>query len=101
MGGKIQLDWPLQGISESGNSEYPIRLNGNEGKEVLAKYVITCTGLQSDRIAKLTGGSDLPKIVPFRGEYLKLKAEKRHLVKQANIYPVSAHQLDPTQIKGA
>ncbi|CAK5082019.1 unnamed protein product [Meloidogyne enterolobii] len=56
--------------------------------KIFAKYVITCAGLYSDRIAQLSGGSELPKIIPFRGEYLKLKPEKRYLVKQANIYPV-------------
>ena len=52
-----------------------------------AKYVITCGGLQSDRLAKMTGGKSDPKIVPFRGDYLILRPEKRYLVK-GNIYPV-------------
>ncbi len=51
------------------------------------RYVITCGGLQSDRLAKMTGGKSDPKIVPFRGDYLILKPEKRYLVK-GNIYPV-------------
>ncbi|KAK6039189.1 hypothetical protein COOONC_23307, partial [Cooperia oncophora] len=49
--------------------------------------LITCTGLQSDRVAQLTGCSPLPKIIPFRGEYLYLKPEKRYLCR-GNIYPV-------------
>ncbi|HET7815155.1 MAG TPA: FAD-dependent oxidoreductase, partial [Candidatus Baltobacteraceae bacterium] len=43
--------------------------------------------LQSDRLAKMTGGGGDPKIVPFRGDYLILKPEKRDLVR-GNIYPV-------------
>lgn len=35
----------------------------------------------------LSGCDSNPKIVPFRGEYLLLKPEKRHLVR-GNIYPV-------------
>jgi L-2-hydroxyglutarate oxidase LhgO len=35
----------------------------------------------------MTGGKVDPKIVPFRGDYLVLKPEKRHLVR-GNIYPV-------------
>ena len=35
----------------------------------------------------MTGGQGDPKIVPFRGDYLILKPEKRYLVK-GNIYPV-------------
>jgi len=43
--------------------------------------------LFSDRVAVMTGSSKLPKIVPFRGEYLLLKRDKCHLIK-GNIYPV-------------
>jgi L-2-hydroxyglutarate oxidase LhgO len=43
--------------------------------------------LQSDKLARMTGGDRDPKIVPFRGDYLVLKPEKRYLVK-GNIYPV-------------
>lgn len=52
------------------------------------KYVLTCGGLQSDKLAKLSGCSEDPRIVPFRGEYLLLKQDKAHLVR-GNIYPVS------------
>ncbi|PZR56414.1 MAG: L-2-hydroxyglutarate oxidase [Candidatus Meridianibacter frigidus] len=52
-----------------------------------ARGVITCAGLQSDRLAKMTGNKSDPKIVPFRGDYLILKPEKRYLIK-GNIYPV-------------
>ncbi|MFN2450171.1 MAG: L-2-hydroxyglutarate oxidase [Candidatus Baltobacteraceae bacterium] len=55
--------------------------------DIEARAVITCGGLQSDRLAKMTGGGADPKIVPFRGDYLILKPEKRGLVK-GNIYPV-------------
>lgn len=53
-----------------------------------SKYVLTCGGLQSDQLAKLSGCCEDPRIVPFRGEYLLLKREKAHLVR-GNIYPVS------------
>ncbi len=52
-----------------------------------ARAVVSCAGLQSDRIAKLTN-PELPlKIIPFRGEYYKLTEAKRSLVKNL-IYPV-------------
>ncbi len=57
------------------------------GGEIQAKYVITCGGLYSDKLAQMTGGDRDPKIVPFRGDYLILKPEKSYLVK-GNIYPV-------------
>jgi L-2-hydroxyglutarate oxidase len=43
--------------------------------------------LQSDRIAKKCGLNPDVKIVPFRGEYYKIKKEKEYLVKNL-IYPV-------------
>ena len=45
-----------------------------------ARAVITCGGLYSDKIAQMTGGARDPKIVPFRGDYLVLSAEKNYLV---------------------
>jgi L-2-hydroxyglutarate oxidase LhgO len=55
--------------------------------EIQARAVVTCGGLQSDKLGRMTGGNVDPKIVPFRGDYLILKPEKAHLV-QGNIYPV-------------
>jgi L-2-hydroxyglutarate oxidase LhgO len=54
--------------------------------EIQARYVITCGGLYSDKLARMTGGERDPKIVPFRGDYLILKPEKSYLV-NGNIYP--------------
>jgi L-2-hydroxyglutarate oxidase LhgO len=52
-----------------------------------SRALIGCAGLYADRLAQLTGGNRDPRIVPFRGDYLILKPESRHLVK-GNIYPV-------------
>ena len=48
--------------------------------------LINCAGLYSDRVAKLATPIK-SKIVPFRGEYYKLKKESEYLVKNL-IYPV-------------
>lgn len=50
------------------------------------KLVVNCAGLYSDKIAQLTQSVDV-RIVPFRGEYFKLRPEKEYLVKNL-IYPV-------------
>ena len=55
--------------------------------EYIAKFVINCAGLHSDRIARLAGTDPGAQIVPFRGEYYELVPAKRHLV-QTLIYPV-------------
>jgi L-2-hydroxyglutarate oxidase LhgO len=50
-------------------------------------FIINCGGLQCDRIGKMAGDRDSTRIVPFRGEYYKLKSESQHLVRNL-IYPV-------------
>ena len=50
-------------------------------------FVISCAGLQSDRVASLTENNLDVRIIPFRGEYYKLKNSAKHLVKTL-IYPV-------------
>jgi len=52
-----------------------------------AKIVVNCAGLHSDKIASMTVKKLNVKIIPFRGEYFKLKKEKEYLVKNL-IYPV-------------
>ncbi len=52
-----------------------------------SKIVLNCAGLYSDKIAHLTPSKHDLKIVPFRGEYYKLKSSSEHLVKNL-IYPV-------------
>ncbi len=51
------------------------------------KLVVNCAGLYSDKIAGLTLKNVDFKIIPFRGEYYKLRKEKEYLVKTL-IYPV-------------
>ncbi len=51
------------------------------------KSVINCAGLHSDRVARMAGDNPGIMIVPFRGEYYDLVAERATLVR-ALIYPV-------------
>lgn len=51
------------------------------------RMVINCAGLYSDKIARLATPEIDVRIIPFRGEYYKLKTEREHLVKNL-IYPV-------------
>lgn len=51
----------------------------SEAGEFAAKYIINCAGLHSDRVAALGGESPPVKIIPFRGEYFKLKAKAEYL----------------------
>ncbi|WP_421828227.1 L-2-hydroxyglutarate oxidase [Larkinella sp.] len=52
------------------------------------KLVINCAGLYSDKIAQLTQRQEIDvRIIPFRGEYFKIRPEKEYLVRNL-IYPV-------------
>jgi L-2-hydroxyglutarate oxidase len=53
----------------------------------ITRLVINCAGLYSDKVARMTVQNLNIKIIPFRGEYFKLKKEKEYLVKNL-IYPV-------------
>jgi len=55
--------------------------------EVRADYVVNCAGLHSDRVAERAGERRTTRIVPFRGEYYRLKPAAQHLVRHL-IYPV-------------
>jgi (S)-2-hydroxyglutarate dehydrogenase len=52
-----------------------------------AKHAIFCAGAWADRLAVAAGASPDPRIVPFRGAYLRLRPERRDLVRSL-IYPV-------------
>jgi L-2-hydroxyglutarate oxidase len=49
--------------------------------------LVNCAGLHSDRVARLCGVEPGVCIVPFRGEYYDLFAERQHLVRNL-VYPV-------------
>ena len=55
--------------------------------EFESDFIINCGGLQCDRIGRMAGDRDSTRIVPFRGEYYKLKPESQRLVRNL-IYPV-------------
>ncbi len=52
-----------------------------------AERIVTCAGLQADRVAALTGQARAVRIVPFRGEYYGIRPERQYLVRNL-IYPV-------------
>ncbi|XP_057326029.1 L-2-hydroxyglutarate dehydrogenase, mitochondrial isoform X1 [Microplitis mediator] len=91
MGGKVILNYEVKGFAETAESKkdeelVPISVL-SENKTIKTKYVLTCAGLHSDRLAVMTGCDLSPRIIPFRGEYLLLDEKKRHLCR-TNIYPV-------------
>lgn len=55
--------------------------------EVRSKFIVTCGGLQADRLVRAAGQRPKATIVPFRGEYFKIKHDRQFLVRHL-IYPV-------------
>ncbi|MDQ0221152.1 L-2-hydroxyglutarate oxidase [Peribacillus cavernae] len=82
-GGDIRLDTKVENIAEENDG---VTIETNRGT-IKARFLINCAGLQSDRVARMSGLHTNMKIVPFRGEYYELTPEKRYLVKHL-IYPV-------------
>jgi L-2-hydroxyglutarate oxidase LhgO len=84
LGATIRLRAAVGGISRSRGRA--VRLETRAGP-VEARVVITCGGLYSDRLARMTGGPVSPRIVPFRGRYHTLAPEASRLVRGL-VYPV-------------
>jgi L-2-hydroxyglutarate oxidase LhgO len=63
------------------------RIDGTVVNGEAFDLVVICAGLQADRVSRLAGDEKGPQIVPFRGEYYQLKAERAGLVRGL-IYPV-------------
>ena len=59
----------------------------HSGGTTRARFAIACAGPWADRLAVAAGAPAEPRIVPFRGGYVRLRPERRELVR-ASIYPV-------------
>lgn len=83
-GGEIFLNHKVLNI----NHKEGINYIETSKKEFQSKLIINCAGLYSDKVAQMNEEEAIDvKIIPFRGEYYKLKTEKEYLVKNL-IYPV-------------
>lgn len=83
--GEILFRSPVTAI-ETGARECVVRLAA--GDAIAARRVVVCAGVQSDRLARLTGPDEgRYRIAPFRGDYLVLEGEARTLV-NGLVYPV-------------
>jgi (S)-2-hydroxyglutarate dehydrogenase len=79
------------GVTAVRPSRGRLRLVHEQG-ETSAGHALFCAGGWSDRLAVAAGGSPDPRIVPFRGAYRQLRADRRQLVR-GMIYPVPDPEL--------
>jgi len=84
LGGEIAFNTQVRGLTESQKS---VLVSTASGQEYQTSYLISCAGLQADRIARLIGIKPDFRIIPFKGEYFKLPAARNNIVKHL-IYPV-------------
>lgn len=87
-GGQIKFDFEVTNLEFISGQTCSIKLKDKKGlSKVQASFVLTAAGLFSDRLARLTGCSKDPMIIPFRGEYLLLRPAKEGTI-TTHIYPV-------------
>jgi L-2-hydroxyglutarate oxidase LhgO len=82
-GGEVRTSSEVRSIAPSSEGA---RLTISSG-ELLARGVVACAGLESDRVAAMSGARDRRRIVPFRGAYLRLRTRAAARVR-ALVYPV-------------
>jgi 2-hydroxyglutarate dehydrogenase len=82
-GGAVATGCDVHGVAVAARS---LRLAHSRGATE-AGHAIFCAGAWADRLAVAAGADPDPRIVPFRGAYLRLVPERRELVRSL-IYPV-------------
>jgi L-2-hydroxyglutarate oxidase len=83
LGGELRTGWRLAAVRRQPEH---LLLVAATGEEITCSHLITCAGLQADRVARLCGVEPGVRIVPFRGEYYELAPDARSLVRNL-IYP--------------
>jgi len=83
-GGELHLGTTVTGVRRVSDDRVEIDTPG--GAHALSRLVI-CAGLQADLLATAAGDTPAPEIIPFRGEYLRLRPHAAGRVRRL-IYPV-------------
>ena len=82
-GGEVLLGCAVRVVRPRGDAVVVQHARG----AISARDVIACAGMDADRLARTSGAPADPRVVPFRGAYLKLRPGRRDLVR-ALVYPV-------------
>lgn len=84
LGGTIRLNFRVDKVIQDKEAT---KLATTDGQSINIDYIINSAGLYSDKVAMIFGFQLNLRIIPFRGEYYKLKKDAAYLVKHL-IYPV-------------
>jgi (S)-2-hydroxyglutarate dehydrogenase len=82
LGGTVSPGSGVLAVSDTGRG---VTVHHERGSTA-ARAVVVCAGAWSDRLAVAAGAPPEPRIVPFRGAYLRLRPERAGLVR-ASVYP--------------
>ncbi|WP_461635691.1 L-2-hydroxyglutarate oxidase [Glutamicibacter soli] len=82
-GAEVRFGCAVERIEELATG---VRLHTSNG-QFLADHVIVCAGSQSDRLARGSGASNQPSVVPFFGQYFQLEESYRTIL-NGLVYPV-------------
>jgi L-2-hydroxyglutarate oxidase LhgO len=82
-GGTLISGCEVKAIRSDGET---IRIQTSVGN-VKSRFLVNCSGLHADRVARLAGVNPPCRIVPFRGEYYEIRPSRAHLVRTL-VYPV-------------
>ena len=82
-GGEVRFTFPVTRVTQAAGG---LAVTSPAG-EVQVDQLIVCAGIQSDLVAGLAGDTAAPRIIPFRGEYMRVKPHKSDMVRGL-IYPV-------------
>lgn len=87
-GGRILLNTPVLDLRQE-HDGVRVLTGDPRGERLVHRFdrLVVCGGLHSDRLARMAGAAEDPRVVPFRGQYHELVPERRHLV-NGLLYPV-------------
>jgi L-2-hydroxyglutarate oxidase len=88
LGGEYKLNTQVIKLNESSEK---VTVSTTAG-DFYSQYLITCSGLMADRVVKMLDIKVDFQIVPFRGEYYRLPANKNAIVNHL-IYPIPDPEL--------
>ena len=83
-GGQVLTSTPVTALRRRGDAGVDVE---TPARSFRFSRLVICAGLQADLLAAAAGDSAAPEIIPFRGEYLRLRPHAAGRVRRL-IYPV-------------
>ena len=83
-GGQVLTGAEVVNINESNSS---VDVDLKNGSRHRCRFLVTCGGLQADRLARMAGIDPGSQIIPYRGQYYRLPESRQDAIRRL-IYPV-------------